>query len=189
HFASGRDNSPLSLGFDERALYPGPRIEETFLDLQLMLTEMESFSRFSGKYFKFDVLQQNSNYLRIDILPSSTEVQTGLIVYYDDLTVETLLLTNPIANELTFEETGFSWSQIDRLGLLFFNSSTTASQSVQFQVYDYASIDISSPELYQNYPNSFNPSTIISVALPFSQQIKLTIYDYLGREVQVLHEG
>ncbi|MEQ9308010.1 MAG: T9SS type A sorting domain-containing protein [Balneolaceae bacterium] len=189
HFASGRDNSPLSFGFDERLLYPSPRLDETFLDLQLTLSEIETFSRFSGKYFEFDVLQQNPNQLRIDILPSSPDVQTGLIVYYEDLSIETLLITNPLANQISFEETDFSWSEIDRLGLVFFNTSTQSSNSVQFQVYDYVSTDISSPELSQNYPNPFNPNTIISVSLPFSQQIKLTVYDYLGREVQVLEEG
>lgn len=189
HFASGSTNSTNSFGFDERAFYPSPRLEETFIDLQLTLSDVEPLSRFSGKYFEFDVLQQNPNRLRIDILPSSSDVQTGLIVYYNDLTVETLLITSPTADELNFEETNFSWPQIDRLGVVFFNTSTTASNSVQFQVYDYTSIDISSPELSQNYPNPFNPSTIISVALPVSQQIKLTVYDYLGREIQVLSEG
>lgn len=189
HYASGRDNSSSFFGFDESALYPNPRIQERLLEIQLDLSEIETLSRFSGKYFEFILTEQNPNLVRIDFLPSSPDIQAGLIAYYNDLSIETVLITEPIANELSFDETNLSWEEIDRLGVVFFNSSTSASQTVQFQVYDYLPINIASPELDQNYPNPFNPNTTITIILPFSQQIKLTVYDYSGRKVQVIKEG
>jgi hypothetical protein len=40
--------------------------------------------------------------------------------------------------------------------------------------------------LYQNYPNPFNPTTNIKFAIPKSGNVKLVVYDILGKEVSTL---
>lgn len=44
-------------------------------------------------------------------------------------------------------------------------------------------------QLFQNYPNPFNPVTTIKFELPAGQNVSLTIYDMLGREVKTLYNG
>jgi hypothetical protein len=43
--------------------------------------------------------------------------------------------------------------------------------------------------LHQNYPNPFNPSTTIVFEIPSSSNVKLVIYDMLGKEDIVLVNG
>ena len=42
--------------------------------------------------------------------------------------------------------------------------------------------------LEQNYPNPFNPTTIISFFLPTKNNVRLTLFDILGKEVKVIAE-
>ncbi|MCW8850436.1 MAG: family 16 glycosylhydrolase [Melioribacteraceae bacterium] len=38
-------------------------------------------------------------------------------------------------------------------------------------------------ELYQNYPNPFNPTTIVSFNIPVQKNVKLTLFDVLGKQI------
>lgn len=44
-------------------------------------------------------------------------------------------------------------------------------------------------ELVQNYPNPFNPSTVISYHLTQNGNVKLTVFDILGKEIATLVNG
>jgi hypothetical protein len=43
--------------------------------------------------------------------------------------------------------------------------------------------------LENNFPNPFNPTTVIFVDIPFETKVELRIYDILGREVTTLYDG
>lgn len=41
----------------------------------------------------------------------------------------------------------------------------------------------------QNYPNPFNPETVIGFEVPEASEVRVVVYDMLGRIVRVVHEG
>ena len=43
--------------------------------------------------------------------------------------------------------------------------------------------------LGDNYPNPFNPSTTIDLAIPVSTDISLTVINVLGQEVKTIYDG
>lgn len=69
----------------------------------------------------------------------------------------------------------------------WYNYSTTLDTAEETGIEDLPAV----PErvaLSQNYPNPFNPTTQIDFAIPETQQVTLTIYDLLGRQVKVLRD-
>jgi hypothetical protein len=50
-------------------------------------------------------------------------------------------------------------------------------------------IPAGTPILLQNFPNPFNSDTFIRYGIPQASEVRLEIFDVLGRSVRVLHSG
>ncbi|MBN1302086.1 MAG: T9SS type A sorting domain-containing protein [Melioribacteraceae bacterium] len=59
--------------------------------------------------------------------------------------------------------------------------SVKDSYSEQLKADDY--------KLYDNYPNPFNPSTVITYKIPAPAKLKITVIDILGSEIKVMFDG
>lgn len=100
-------------------------------------------------------------------------------------------LGNP-TNMLIFNETGLAISTfgVDENNELYFASFTNG------RIYKFDGQPTSVGEdgqlkinynLNQNYPNPFNPDTVISFTLPQSEKVKVTIFNNLGEQVEVIY--
>lgn len=61
--------------------------------------------------------------------------------------------------------------------------------STMLDIEDITTVVPDNPILFQNFPNPFNGQTTIRFVLPESQNVKLTVYDLLGRRVETLIDG
>ena len=70
-----------------------------------------------------------------------------------------------------------SWSIARRLMIQFVQPETKEPERASESV------------LEQNFPNPFNPSTLIKYTIPKSGRVKLVVFNLLGQEVFVIYEG
>lgn len=79
-----------------------------------------------------------------------------------------------IDRNLNFEITSYRLKQID------FNGSFSYSNEIEIALLP------ESFSMEQNFPNPFNPKTLIRFSVPYETNVKLLIYDVSGQEVSVL---
>lgn len=79
--------------------------------------------------------------------------------------------------------TGFSELVIDNAVNMSYMSTTSLDFSSELTTANNTPVSYS---LHQNYPNPFNPSTTIKFDLAAGNNVKLAVYDILGRENSVL---
>ncbi len=79
-------------------------------------------------------------------------------------------------NDITTGTYTYRLKQIDFDGT--YEYSSVVEVEVDFNPKEYT--------LYQNYPNPFNPSTTIKYSLPFASNVKIIVYNMLGKTVSEL---
>ena len=114
-----------------------------------------------------------------------TATDGGLVIYdKEDLS---FVSSHPIADisERVLITDGLTYLSSNSEGLNIF-------QYIDPNAVEDSDQNIFSFKLEQNYPNPFNPSTTIKYSIPnqsnneIEQNVKLTVYDFLGREVAML---
>jgi hypothetical protein len=87
-------------------------------------------------------------------------------------------------NELIAKKTTFA-----SLGHIFDFNGLVDNKNLPKELATKTSSEIPTNFELQNYPNTFNPTTKISFSIPQKSQIKLKVFDVLGREITNLADG
>ena len=71
-------------------------------------------------------------------------------------------------------------------GTVYFDDLTVEKLSMATGVSDLNKLVPSTFKVFQNYPNPFNPTTSISYSIPHSTNVKVEIYNILGKKIRTL---
>ena len=124
--------------------------------------------------------------------PINISEQTSLVAHWpmegDNQDPESnLILEDESGNQNNGALSGYVWFWAVQTGNYIWS---TSMRYLGFDISNALSVDdISVPmefALHQNYPNPFNPTTSIKFDLPNAGNVKLVIYDMMGREVRTL---
>lgn len=107
-------------------------------------------------------------------------IQGGGCVTYNDTVWNYLLISLETASDFKEDKYGNIWICIG--GLYVYNpNGVIGIENISNELpYDC--------NLYQNYPNPFNPSTIIRYSVSKNCNIKLKVYNIMGKEISILVE-
>jgi Secretion system C-terminal sorting domain len=92
-------------------------------------------------------------------------------------------LKTPWVTGIVVDSNNTKWLSTYSGGLLAFNEEGILSA---IDDNDDGKLNPNKFSLFQNYPNPFNPETIINYELRIMNDVKLIVYDVLGREVKTL---
>ena len=184
HLASGPSNSRPGFGFEDRMNYPNASIRNTVNlppDVPAAISEPHIFS-FGAHYY--DLMPSNVALGQPSFsLQSEVDgIGLGVLAYFRDGSTDVQLAVNPNSNQ-QFLQTTWSWSDLVDLKLVVVNTNRNESSGYELQV---ASTIPDEDSISQNYPNPFNPTTRIEFSLNDTKDVKVEVYDRIGRKVSTL---
>lgn len=181
HMASGPDYSPIEFGFEERLEYPNPTFRNNFNTVPDSLIEAQLGS-YAANYI--DVRPSNITLGQPNItLESSVEgIGIGVIGYFRDGSTQEQFFVDPNS---TFQNIQTTWDWGDLVDMSIAVVNTNRSESGTYSL-TLSSVLPDEDLLAQNYPNPFNPTTQIEFSINQDKQIRIEVYDQIGRKISTL---
>jgi len=184
HLGSGDAFANTEFGFRERAFYPNPFTEGEFIFIPDSL-DKPGLRPLAANYIRAATPGIAIGRPRLRLESTAPGVGLGLIGLFTDGTARSEMSLN----ESSFNQqilTEWDWNNLEELYIAVVN--TNRSQTADYSI----ALDTAIPEvdiLARNYPNPFNPSTRIEFSINSPKNVRLVIFDSIGRRVETLIDG
>lgn len=185
HMNSGPVFSDYEFGFLDRVNYPVAfKTEPVHLtaDESILIQNQLPLQSFAARYHDLTpssiALGQPSFILETD----TNGLFLGVVGFFRDGSVKQFVSQDPNSTIQSIQ-TNWSWPDLVDLNVTVVNIGNTRSGSYNLEI---RSAVPENDLVTQNYPNPFNPVTRIDFALNETKDVRLEVYDILGRKVATL---
>ncbi len=183
HLATGTANSGRDFGFKNREMYPDPNYNWQFRELPDSTSFQSPVQPLAANFIMIEPGTFETGNPAISVRTDEESAGIGLVGFFRDGSIQYLSLVN---NDFRADiQTRWTWEELNKVGVVIVHMDAEMEDPIRYRL----SAESIIPEqiaLYQNYPNPFNPETIIQFYLDRSQQVRIDVYDVIGRKVKTL---
>lgn len=181
HLGSGSEFTDSGFGFREREFYPEPFREFEIFNVPDSLS-VTALRPMAANYIRAGSAPAGIGRANITVESSAPGVGVGAIGIFADGSVRHDFELNETSDRQNIR-TDWDWKELRDLYITVVNGNRSGSSDYNLLV------DSVLPEddiLAQNYPNPFNPTTRIEFSLTSPKQVRLEVYDSIGRKITTL---
>lgn len=182
HMTAGPELTIPNFGFEEKSEYPAPRfLIDTAFQPPDSLTNQFIFAR-AANYVH--VIPSNITPGQPTILLDSDVkgIGIGLVGFFKNGDVDTRFIVDPNSTTQSLQ-TVWSWDDLADMYIAVVNTHRDTSGTYNLTI---TSTIPDEDTITQNYPNPFNPVTNIRFSLSETKDVKVEVYDRIGRKISTL---
>lgn len=180
HMASGPVYSNNTFGFADSENYPNSLFTANLMSVPDSLSGF--LQPFSAQYIDASPSNVALGQPEFSVSANIDGVGIGVIGYFRDGSVETQFALDPNSATQTIQTT-WDWADLIDISISVVNSSQNQNANYQLRV---GSVLPEDDMLAQNYPNPFNPTTRIEFSLNEPKQVRVDVFDSIGRRISTL---
>jgi hypothetical protein len=185
HMASGPDYSASNFGFEERYNYPNSNFYTEQFDFIPDFVEGFTLNPYAAQYIRAATPAFADGQPNFRLESNRPGVGLGVVGYFTDGSAQQEIALNPESSIQTIQTT-WNWNELEKISVAVVNTNPEEISNYSIEM---TSTTPDDDFVAQNFPNPFNNSTRITFALTESRQVRLDIYDSIGRRIQTLLNG
>ena len=178
-------------GFAEADAYPDAYMEQHHDTIPEPYLDSGELAPLSGTYRMFRPIKGQIGEISFSATHNHDQMAVGVLGYHRDHS-EVEWVVPPESGGETMAVSPFALADVDSFIVVKVNADPEKTLSYSFEMNVESVPEVASLE--QNYPNPFSaatgsPHTHIVFTVPDARRVTLTLYDILGRNIQVLFDG
>lgn len=181
HLGSGSTFADAAYGFSEKEYYPNPFLEFDLFTIPDSLSQA-GLRPLGANYIRANAPNTAIGQPNIRLESSAPGVGIGVIGLFTDGSAREELFLNQ-SSAVQQIQTQWNWNDLQDLYIAVVNTNRNRSADYTLTLESVLPDEVI---LARNYPNPFNPTTRIEFSINSAENVRLDVFDSIGRRVETL---